>query len=117
MCSECQAPTEWHRYGISICLFLGRPDPDSPGEQQARLLPDRLERCPARTPYRLRHRWAATRYPTSTATGQPAAPEALTPSTADPTNSPSSPKPNPDHGRREDRSQYVPKELLQATRP
>ncbi len=57
MCSECQAPAEWHRYGLSLRLWLGRPEPGSRAEMLARLMPGWWERCPACTHYQLDHQW------------------------------------------------------------
>ncbi|GAA1578913.1 hypothetical protein GCM10009789_35750 [Kribbella sancticallisti] len=57
MCSECQAPTMWHEYDISLSLFQARPEADSKAETIARLLPGWWERCPACTAYQIEHRW------------------------------------------------------------
>lgn len=57
MCSECQAPAEWHEYGLSVRLWVGRPEPGSTAETLSRLLPGWRERCPACTHYQLHHQW------------------------------------------------------------
>ncbi|WUI01561.1 hypothetical protein OHR68_06995 [Spirillospora sp. NBC_00431] len=57
MCSECQAPADWHRYAISVCLWRQQPQPGTEADTLARLLPGWLERCIACTPYQLRHQW------------------------------------------------------------
>jgi hypothetical protein len=57
MCSECEAPADWHTYAVSLCLYRGAPEPGSQAETIARLLPGWWERCAACTPYPLEHRW------------------------------------------------------------
>jgi hypothetical protein len=57
MCSECQAPAEWHEYDLSLQLFLPPPPPNSEDESLARILPGWWERCFACTAYNIEHRW------------------------------------------------------------
>lgn len=57
MCSECQAPAQWHDYDISLCLFQQPPPPGSHGDKLARLMPGWWERCPACTAYNIAHQW------------------------------------------------------------
>jgi hypothetical protein len=57
MCSECQAPTQWHEYDISLRLFQPPPSPGTQAETLARLMPGWWERCPACTAYRIGHVW------------------------------------------------------------
>lgn len=57
MCSECQAPVEWHEYNLSLRLFQQPPGRGSTAEKVARLLPGWWERCPACTAYNIEHRW------------------------------------------------------------
>src|SRR5215218_10177037 len=57
MCSECQAPTQWHEYAISLCLFRSDPEPGSGAEHIARLMPGWWQRCVACTNYQLEHQW------------------------------------------------------------
>jgi hypothetical protein len=57
MCSECQAPTQWHEYDISLRLFHPQPSPGSQAETLNRLMPGWWDRCPACTAYRIRHVW------------------------------------------------------------
>lgn len=57
MCSECQAPAEWHEYDLSLRLFQSRPEPGSQAESLSHLMPGWWERCPACTAYNIRHRW------------------------------------------------------------
>lgn len=57
MCSECQAPTEWHGYDLSLALFRQPPPTGSQAERVARLLPGWCERCPASTGYNFEHKW------------------------------------------------------------
>jgi hypothetical protein len=61
MCSECQAPAEWHEYDLSLRLFLSPPPSGSTAEDLARLLPGWWERCPACTAYELEHGWGGKR--------------------------------------------------------
>lgn len=60
MCSECQAPSEWHEYDISLRLFHPPPPAGSRAEDLARLLPGWWERCPASTAYQIGHRWGGS---------------------------------------------------------
>lgn len=57
MCSECQAPADWHDYDLSLRLFHPPPEPGSQAETMARLMPGWWERCPACTAYQIGHRW------------------------------------------------------------
>lgn len=57
MCSECQAPREWHEYALSLRLFRGRPAPGSPAERLAGMMPGWWTECSASTRYRMEHRW------------------------------------------------------------
>ncbi|NDL56620.1 hypothetical protein [Phytoactinopolyspora mesophila] len=57
MCPECQAPTEWHEYDLSLQLFERPPGPDSTAATIARLMPGWWERCPACTAYKIEHQW------------------------------------------------------------
>lgn len=57
MCSECQAPAEWHEYDLSLRLFRSQPAPGSTAETLGRLMPGLLERCPACTAYQIGHVW------------------------------------------------------------
>ena len=58
MCSECQAPADWHSYALSLRLWRGTPQPGSTAAQLAALLPGWWDRCYACTGYQLRHQWA-----------------------------------------------------------
>lgn len=60
MCSECQAPSEWHEYDLSLRLFQPRPPAGSQAETLARLLPGWWERCPASTAYQIGHQWGGS---------------------------------------------------------
>jgi hypothetical protein len=60
MCSECQAPAQWHTYALSLRLWLGTPEPGSTAAKIAALLPGWWERCPACTDYQIRHQWGGT---------------------------------------------------------
>ncbi|MFD9889719.1 hypothetical protein ACFWY9_10270 [Amycolatopsis sp. NPDC059027] len=60
MCSECQAPAEWHEYDLSLRLFRSRPARGSTAERLAQLMPGWWERCPACTAYRIGHVWGGT---------------------------------------------------------
>ena len=60
MCSECQAPSEWHEYGHSLCLFRGRPAPGSKAETAARIMPFWWARCFASTSYFIGHSWGGS---------------------------------------------------------
>jgi hypothetical protein len=53
MCSECEAPAEWHTYALSLCLYRGTPEPGSDAEALAHLMPGWWSRCAACTPYQL----------------------------------------------------------------
>jgi hypothetical protein len=57
MCSECQAPADWHTYGVSLGLFQPKPEPGSQAETIARLMPGWWERCPASTSIQIRQQW------------------------------------------------------------
>jgi hypothetical protein len=57
MCSECEAPFEWHEYDLSLRLFHPRPPAGSQAETISRLMPGWWERCPASTAYQIGHRW------------------------------------------------------------
>jgi hypothetical protein len=57
MCSECEAPSEWHTWGVSLCLFRGKPEPGSQAAALASLIPGWWERCTASTTYQLAHQW------------------------------------------------------------
>jgi hypothetical protein len=57
MCSECQAPADWHTYGVSLRLFQPKPEPGSQAETVARLMPGWWERCPASTAIQIRQQW------------------------------------------------------------
>lgn len=63
MCSECQAPTEWHTYGLSLRLWAGTPAVGSTAGKIAALMPGWWERCPACTQYQLRHQWGVDALP------------------------------------------------------
>ena len=54
MCSECQAPADWHTYAVSLRLFQPKPEPGSQAETIARLMPAWWERCPASTSIQIR---------------------------------------------------------------
>jgi hypothetical protein len=57
MCSECQAPADWHSYAVSLRLWTGTPEPGSTAEKIAALLLGWWDRCPACTDYQLHHQW------------------------------------------------------------
>jgi hypothetical protein len=57
MCSECQAPADWHTYAVSLRLFQPEPGPGSQAETLARLMPGWWERCPASTSIQIRQQW------------------------------------------------------------
>jgi hypothetical protein len=57
MCPECQAPADWHTYGVSLRLFQLKPEPGSQAETIARLMPGWWERCPASTSIQIRQQW------------------------------------------------------------
>jgi hypothetical protein len=57
MCSECQAPSRWHEYALSLCLFRGAPAPGSTAERIAALMPGWWQRCSACTSYQMEHQW------------------------------------------------------------
>jgi hypothetical protein len=61
MCSECQAPSQWHEYALSLCLFRGSPEPGSQAATLAALLPGWWSRCVACTNYQLEHQWGGHR--------------------------------------------------------
>jgi hypothetical protein len=60
MCSECQAPSQWHEYVISLCLFRGTPEPGSTAETIARLMPGWWKRCYASSAYQIEHVWGGS---------------------------------------------------------
>jgi hypothetical protein len=60
MCSECQAPADWHTYALSLRLWPGTPEPGSTAAKLAALMPGWWERCPACTSYQIRHQWSGT---------------------------------------------------------
>jgi hypothetical protein len=55
MCSECQAPTEWHKHGICLRLFHTRLV--SGAQVAASVLVDQLDQCPACVAYDAEHGW------------------------------------------------------------
>lgn len=57
MCAECQAPADWHTFGVSLRLFQPEPEPGSQAETIARLMPGWWERCPASTSIQIRQQW------------------------------------------------------------
>lgn len=57
MCSECEAPSQWHEYALSLCLFRPDPPAGSTAERLANLLPGWWRRCWASAAYQLEHRW------------------------------------------------------------
>ncbi len=57
MCSECEAPAQWHEYDISLRLFHPRPAPGSRAETLNQLMPGWWDRCSACTAYQIGHRW------------------------------------------------------------
>lgn len=57
MCSECQAPADWHTYGLSLRLWPGTPPVGSTAARLAMLLPGWWGRCPACSQYQLHHQW------------------------------------------------------------
>lgn len=63
MCPECQAPADWHSYGVSLRLWQGTPEPGSTAAKIAALIPGWWDRCPASTDYQLRHQWGADALP------------------------------------------------------
>jgi hypothetical protein len=58
MCSECQAPADWHSYAVSLMLFRPKPEPGSQEETIASLMPGWWERCPASTDIQIRQQWS-----------------------------------------------------------
>jgi hypothetical protein len=60
MCSECQAPADWHTYALSLRLWPGTPEPVSTAAKLAALIPGWWERCSACTSYQIRHQWGGT---------------------------------------------------------
>jgi hypothetical protein len=60
MCSECQAPADWHTYALSLRLWPGTPAPGSTAAKLAALLPGWRERYPACTDHQIRHQWGGT---------------------------------------------------------
>jgi hypothetical protein len=63
MCSQCQAPAEWHTYALSLRLWRGRPEPGSTAAKLAALLPGWWDRCPACTDYQVQHQWGHNTLP------------------------------------------------------
>jgi hypothetical protein len=63
VCSECQAPAEWHTDALSLRLRAGRPELGSTAEKLAALLPGWWDRCPACTHYQLHHQWGHNSLP------------------------------------------------------
>ncbi|HEV8274644.1 MAG TPA: hypothetical protein VGQ26_02955, partial [Streptosporangiaceae bacterium] len=63
MCSECQAPAEWHTYALSLRLWAGTSELGSRAAQTAALLPGWWDRCPACTDYQLHHQWGHNALP------------------------------------------------------
>jgi len=57
MCPECQAPADWHTYGVSLRLFQPKPESGSQAQTIARLMPGWWERCPASTIIQIRQQW------------------------------------------------------------
>lgn len=57
MCSECQAPSEWHGYDLSLRLFQQPPPPGSGAETIGNLMPGWWDRCAASTAYQITHIW------------------------------------------------------------
>lgn len=57
MCSECEAPSLWHEFDLSLCLFRQPPPADSQAATIARLMPGWWERCSACTAYKIAHQW------------------------------------------------------------
>ncbi|MEU8076077.1 hypothetical protein AB0B31_11560 [Catellatospora citrea] len=60
MCSECQAPSYWHSYALSLCLFRGKPEPGSQAAELARMIPGWWDRCSACTTYQTEHVWGGS---------------------------------------------------------
>jgi hypothetical protein len=58
MCSECQAPADWHTYAVSLRLFQPKAEPGSKAETIGRLIPGLWERCPASTDIQIRQQWS-----------------------------------------------------------
>jgi hypothetical protein len=57
MCSECEAPSQWHEYALSLCLFRPAPPADSTAARLAALMPGWWQRCSACTTYQIEHQW------------------------------------------------------------
>lgn len=57
MCSECEAPSQWHEYALSLCLFRPDPPPGSTAAAIADLMPGWWRRCSACTAYQMEHQW------------------------------------------------------------
>jgi hypothetical protein len=57
MCSECEAPSLWHEYALSLCLFRPDPPAGSTAEKLANLMPGWWQRCSVSTAYQLEHQW------------------------------------------------------------
>lgn len=61
MCSECEAPAEWHTYAISLCHYRGGPEPGF-ARRDDRAPVARLVGALHRVyPYQLEHQWAGPR--------------------------------------------------------
>jgi hypothetical protein len=54
MCSDCEAPSEWHEYALSLRLFRPDPPAGSTAQKLANLIPGWWARCSACTTYQLR---------------------------------------------------------------
>lgn len=63
MCSECQAPADWHTYGLSLRLWAETPPAGSTAGKLAAMLPGWWGRCPACTQYQLQHQWGVNALP------------------------------------------------------
>jgi hypothetical protein len=63
MCSECQAPADWHTYALSLRLWAGTPEAGSTAAKLASLMPGWWARCPACTTYQTRHQWGVDALP------------------------------------------------------
>jgi hypothetical protein len=63
MCSECEAPSQWHEYALSLCLFRSDPPTDSTAAKIAALMPGWWARCSACTRYQLEHQWGHNALP------------------------------------------------------
>ncbi|GEM_PF-6620424 len=63
MCSECQAPSQWHEYALSLRLFRPGPPADSTAAKIAALMPGWWSRCSASTRYQIEHQWGYNALP------------------------------------------------------